>query len=71
MSGAVATVLHAAHWGWDALFASPALVLVLALVVQALRRRARGEPRPDEAWPPGEEPAPRADDLAPSRPRDA
>jgi hypothetical protein len=71
VSGALAPVLHAGHWGWDALFASPALLLVLALVVQALRRRARGEPHPDGGMPPEEEPAPGADDLAPSRPRDA
>jgi hypothetical protein len=51
MSGAVLPVLHAGHWHWDALFAAPAVLLALALVVQALRRRARGEPPPDDLEP--------------------
>lgn len=48
MSGALLPVLHAGHWHWDALFAAPAILLALALGAQALRRRARGQPPPDD-----------------------
>jgi len=36
------------HPGWDALFAAPVVLLALALGIQALRRRRRGEPPPDD-----------------------
>ena len=50
-------ILPLHHPGWDALFAAPVVLLALALGIQALRRRRRGEPPPDDL-----------DDLDPEEP---
>jgi hypothetical protein len=41
-------ILPLHHTAWDALFAAPVVLLALALGIQALRRRRRGEPPPDD-----------------------
>ncbi len=41
-------ILPLHHPGWDALFAAPVVLLALALGLQALRRRMRGEAPPDD-----------------------
>ena len=46
-------ILPLHHPGWDALCAAPVELLALALGVQALRRRRRGEPPPDDLDPEG------------------